>query len=189
MHGRGSLTLTGQMGEVMQESAKAAMSYVRSQAKEFGLDENFYRKYDVHIHVPEGAVPKDGPSAGVTIATALTSALTKIPVRRDVAMTGEITLRGKVLPIGGLKEKLLAARRAGIKNVIMPFENKKDFEEIRKEIPEDMNFYFAKEANEVIKIALAEEIMKKKEGRGEDKDKGNEPLKYLPGSEPPQMYA
>ena len=160
MPGRGALTLTGQLGDVMQESAKAAMSYVRSRAKELGLEENFYRKYDVHIHVPEGAVPKDGPSAGITIATALTSALSGVPVRRDTAMTGEITLRGKVLPIGGLKEKLLAARRAGIKNVIIPGENKKDLEEIRKELPADLKINFAKEMDDVLALALA-----RKEGK------------------------
>ncbi|MFA5112958.1 MAG: endopeptidase La [Candidatus Margulisiibacteriota bacterium] len=184
MTGRGNLTLTGQLGDVMQESAKAAMSFVRSRAAELGLEENFYRKYDVHIHVPEGAVPKDGPSAGITIATALTSALSGIPVRRDVAMTGEITLRGKVLPIGGLKEKLLAARRAGIKNVIIPHENKKDLDEIRKEIPADMNFTLAKEMEDVLAVALAKKLKDKDKGKA--KDKG---LIYLPGAQPPQLSA
>lgn len=154
MKGRGNLTLTGQLGDVMQESAKAAMSYIRSKADALGIDENFYKKFDIHIHVPEGAVPKDGPSAGVTIATALASALCEIPARKDVAMTGEITLRGKVLPIGGLKEKLLAARRAGIKIVVIPDENKNDLEEIKSELPSDMEFIFAKEADEVLKNTL-----------------------------------
>ena len=179
MPGRGNLTLTGQLGDVMQESAKAAMSYVRSRAAALGLDENFYRKFDVHVHVPEGAVPKDGPSAGITIATALTSALSGIPVRRDVAMTGEITLRGKVLPIGGLKEKLLAARRAGIKNVIIPKENKKDLEEIRKELPSDLKINFAKEMEDALAIALAGKIGPKEK----------KPAKDRPGTEPPPMYA
>ncbi len=186
MPGKGNLTLTGQLGDVMQESGKAAMSYVRSRAKQFGLEDNFFRKIDVHIHVPEGAVPKDGPSAGITIATALTSALTKIPVKRDVAMTGEITLRGKVLPIGGLKEKLLAARRAGIMRVILPKENKKDFEEIKKEIPTDMEIHFIKEADEALKLALAGEIKPRI-----DEDDANFKIrpKFYPGDEPPQLYA
>ncbi|MEA3493633.1 MAG: endopeptidase La [Candidatus Margulisiibacteriota bacterium] len=180
MPGRGNLTLTGMMGEVMQESSKAAMSYVRSRAKQFGLEDNFYRKIDVHLHVPEGAVPKDGPSAGVTMATALTSALTQTPIRRDVAMTGEITLRGRVMPIGGLKEKLLAARRAGIKRVIIPMENKKDLKEIKKDLLDDLEIVFVKEADEVIKNALSRSI----------KGKKSKPIRYFPpGPEPPPMYA
>lgn len=190
MPGRGDMTLTGQMGDVMQESAKAAMSYVRSRARTLGLEENFYRKIEVHVHVPEGAVPKDGPSAGITMATALTSALTKIPVKRDVAMTGEITLRGRVLPIGGLKEKLLAARRAGIKSAIIPMENKKDLEEIKKEIPADIKVNFVKEMDEVLKLALAEDL----ETRAA-KPKEKQTWQHLPsgrqdpGTEPPQLHA
>ncbi|MBI5700986.1 endopeptidase La [Candidatus Saganbacteria bacterium] len=153
--GRGALTLTGQLGDVMQESAKAAMTYVRSRAEDLGLTEDFYRKYDIHIHFPEGAVPKDGPSAGITIATALVSSLCNIPIKHDIAMTGEITLRGKVLQIGGLKEKILAAKRAGIKTVIVPDENKKDLDEIKKDIKIDLNFILVKEADEVLQAALA----------------------------------
>ncbi|MFA4967163.1 MAG: endopeptidase La [Candidatus Margulisiibacteriota bacterium] len=187
MKGRGTLTITGQLGDVMQESAKAAMSYVRSKADELGLDEGFYRKYDIHIHVPEGATPKDGPSAGITIATALTSALSGIPIRRDVAMTGEITLRGKVLPIGGIKEKFLAAHRAGIRNIIYPFENKKDLEEIRKELPSDLKFYPVKEMDEVLKVALVKmpAASKSKEKKTEEKET---PQRKSPPSIEGQMF-
>jgi ATP-dependent Lon protease len=155
MPGKGSLTLTGKLGDVMQESAQAAMSYVRSRADLLGIAPGFNRRIDIHIHVPEGAIPKDGPSAGITMATALVSALTKIPVRRDVAMTGEITLRGRVFPIGGVKEKLLAAHRIGITTVILPRENEKDLADIPKNILEAMTVELVDNVDEVLKIALA----------------------------------
>src|SRR6186713_2147494 len=155
MPGKGHLTLTGKLGDVMQESAQAAMSYVRSKAEEFGIPKEFNRKTDVHIHVPEGAIPKDGPSAGITLATALVSALTRVPIRKDVAMTGEITLRGKVLPIGGVKEKVLAAHRAGIKTIIMPKDNEKDLADIPKNVLDSMNVYLVGQMDEVLKIAMA----------------------------------
>jgi len=158
MPGKGHLTLTGKLGDVMQESAQAAMSYVRSKAEEFGIPKDFNRSHDVHIHVPEGAIPKDGPSAGITMATALVSALARIPARKDVAMTGEITLRGKVLPIGGVKEKVLAAHRAGVKNIILPKENEKDLADIPKPVLDVLNIYLAEAMDEVLKIALAEPL-------------------------------
>ena len=154
LDGKGKLTTTGQLGEVMQESAQAALSYVRSRSHHLGLPKDFYRNIDIHVHVPEGAIPKDGPSAGITLATALTSALTMIPVRRDVAMTGEVTLRGKVLAIGGLKEKLLAAHRAGIREAIMPQENEKEYSELPQLIRDEMKLHFVSEMDEVLKIAL-----------------------------------
>jgi len=156
MPGKGKLTLTGQLGEVMQESAHAAMSYVRTRASALGIPSDFNQRTDVHVHVPEGAIPKDGPSAGVTITTALVSTLSNIPVRRDVAMTGEITLRGKVLPIGGLKEKILAAHRAGITKIILPRDNEKDLAEIPKNILDTLELYLVDTVDEVLKIALAE---------------------------------
>ena len=156
MPGRGQLTLTGKLGDVMQESAQAAMSYVRAKAEEFGIPKEFNRKTDVHVHVPEGAIPKDGPSAGITITTALVSTLTQIPTRREVAMTGEITLRGKVLPIGGVKEKVLAAHRANLKTVILPKDNEKDLADIPESVLDAVDLHLVDTMDEVLKLALTE---------------------------------
>ena len=163
--GRGNLTLTGQLGDVMKESAQAAVSYARAHAKTLGIEEDFYQKLDIHIHVPAGAIPKDGPSAGITMATALISALTKRPVNRDVAMTGEITLRGRVLPIGGLKEKSLAAFRAGIKTVILPDRNEKDMDDIPKALRRKLHWVLAKNMSDVLKNALLNGKRDAKESR------------------------
>jgi ATP-dependent Lon protease len=152
--GKGNLILTGKLGDVMQESARAALSYVRSRAELFGLDPDFHAALDIHIHVPEGAIPKDGPSAGITMATALLSAVTRIPVHRDVAMTGEITLRGKVLPVGGVKDKILAATRAGITKIILPAENERDLEDIPADVRERMEFHLVESMDEVVVLAL-----------------------------------
>jgi ATP-dependent Lon protease len=154
LDGKGKLTLTGQLGDVMQESAQAALSYIRSRAQHLGLPKDFYRNLDIHVHVPEGAIPKDGPSAGITIATALASALAKVRVRRDIAMTGEITLRGKVLPIGGLKEKLLAAHRAGIFEAVLPRANEKDLADLPENLRSVMKLHFVDQMDEVLRIAL-----------------------------------
>lgn len=160
MPGKGSLILTGQLGDVMKESCQAAMSYIRARAKELGLSDKFYQKIDVHVHVPEGAVPKDGPSAGSAITTAIVSALTKIAVKRRVGMTGEVTLRGRVLEIGGVKEKVIAAHRAGLKTILLPKDNKKDLEDVPKEVLKDLTFHFVSHMDEVLALALARPLPK-----------------------------
>jgi len=154
MKGKKGLTLTGQLGEVMKESASAALSFIRTHAKTLGVAEDFFETHDIHIHVPAGAIPKDGPSAGVTMMTAMISMLKHQPIQKDLAMTGEITLRGQVLPVGGIKEKILAAHRAGIKTVILPKENAKDLEEIPKKVLKDIQFHHVEKMMEVLKIAL-----------------------------------
>lgn len=159
MPGKGAFRLTGQLGDVMKESAQAGISYIRSISSSYEIPDDFFQKYDIHIHIPEGAVPKDGPSAGITMATAMVSAITKIPVRADVAMTGEITLRGRVLPIGGLKEKLLAAKNAGIKTVLVPKKNKADVEEISGEIKKGLEIQFVDNMQEVLKTALVKDMI------------------------------
>lgn len=154
MPGKGSVVLTGKLGDVMKESAQTGISYIRSISEDYHIDPEFFQKHDIHIHVPEGAVPKDGPSAGITMATAILSAVTGKPVRADVAMTGEITLRGRVLPIGGLKEKLLAAKNAGMKTVCIPKENEQDLAEISEEIVGDMEIIPVEHMDQVIKAAF-----------------------------------
>src|SRR5579875_103837 len=163
LDGKGKMTATGQLGDVMQESAQAALTYIRSRSHHLGLQKDFYRNIDIHIHVPEGAIPKDGPSAGITLATALASSLTKVEVRRDIAMTGEITLRGKVLPIGGLKEKLLAAHRAGIFEAVLPAENRKDLADLPDLIKNTMKLNFVDNMDEVLELALAAKLPKLEE--------------------------
>jgi len=155
MKGKGNLILTGQLGEVMKESAQAALSYAKARAAELGIDENIFNTHDIHIHIPEGAIPKDGPSAGITLTTALVSVLSNRPIKKSVAMTGEITLRGNVLPIGGVKEKVLAARRVGAKTVILPQQNRRELEEVPKELLKDLQFEFVDNVKQVLKIALA----------------------------------
>ena len=162
MPGKGQLILTGQLGDVMKESCQAAMSYIRARASKLGLSEKFYQKIDVHVHVPEGAVPKDGPSAGGAITTAIVSALTKIPVSRTTGMTGEVTLRGRILEIGGVKEKVIAAHRAGLKTIILPKDNKKDLEDVPKEVLNDLKFHFVSHMDEVLVIALTKPMPKAK---------------------------
>jgi ATP-dependent Lon protease len=154
MPGSGKIEITGKLGDVMQESAKAAISYIRSRSEFFGLRRDFYKEVDIHIHVPEGATPKDGPSAGITLATCLASALLDIPVRNDVAMTGEITLRGRVLPIGGVRDKLLAAHRGLITKVLMPMENERDLKDVPKVILKDLEIVFVEDMDQVLCEAL-----------------------------------
>ena len=154
--GSGKLQLTGKLGDVMKESAQTALTYVRSKANDFGIDPTFHENKDIHIHVPEGAVPKDGPSAGITIVTALVSALSKRPILREVGMTGEVTLRGRVLPIGGLKEKTLSAHRAGLTTIICPKDNERDIEDIPESVREVLTFHFVSDAEEVLQLALEE---------------------------------
>lgn len=169
MPGRGEFRLTGQLGDVMKESAQAGISYIRSVSSQYHISDEYFRKHDIHIHIPEGAVPKDGPSAGVTMVTAMISAITKIPVRADVAMTGEITLRGRVLPIGGLKEKLLAARNAGMKIVFVPSKNKPDVEEISTEITKGLDIRYAETMEDILQVALTGKIPEKKSGKKKKK--------------------
>lgn len=173
MPGKGQLILTGQLGDVMKESCQAAMSYIRARAKQFGIPENFYQKIDVHVHVPEGAVPKDGPSAGSAITTALVSALTKIPTNHLTGMTGEVTLRGRVLEIGGVKEKVIAAHRAGLKTVLLPKENRKDLEDVPKEILRDLRFVFVSHMDDVLKIALTKPLPAFQKVHGEKEPSAN----------------
>jgi ATP-dependent Lon protease len=153
--GKGKLTLTGKLGDVMQESAQAAMSYIRSRSESFGLSRDFQTKTDIHVHFPEGAIPKDGPSAGITMATAVASALMRVPVRQNIAMTGEVTLRGRVLAIGGLKEKILAAHRAGVTTVIIPEENQKDLKDIPESVLGAITIVPVKHMDDVLRVALA----------------------------------
>jgi ATP-dependent Lon protease len=171
--GKGSLTMTGQLGDVMQESAQTALSYVRSRASDFDLPHDDFENYDVHIHLPEGAVPKDGPSAGITLAAAILSAFTERKLRGNFAMTGEITLRGKVLPVGGIKEKVLAARRARIRNVILPAQNKKDLVDVPPEARRDLTFHFVDDMQQVIDLVLLEPPP---EGRKRDAERQEEQM-------------
>ena len=157
MKGTGKLVLTGQLGDVMQESAKAGLSVIRARSEKLGIDEEFYKNKDIRVHIPEGATPKDGPSAGVTMCTSMISALTSTPVRKDLAMTGEITLRGKVLPVGGIKEKVIAAHRAGVKKVLLPKDNMKDIDELPQNVRKELEFRSIETIDEVLEEALVKE--------------------------------
>jgi ATP-dependent Lon protease len=185
LDGKGKMTATGQLGDVMQESAQAALTYIRSRSHHLGLAKDFYKNVDIHVHVPEGAIPKDGPSAGITLATGLASALTKIKVRRDIAMTGEITLRGKVLPIGGLKEKLLAAHRAGIFEAIVPEDNRKDLPDLPELLKNSMKLHFVEEMDQVLKLALEGNLPE----LHEETPEALAPVLPVPGMELPQPVA
>ena len=154
MPGQGAIEMTGRLGDVMKESARTALSYIRSRSRELGLDDEFHKKNDIHIHVPEGAVPKDGPSAGVALTCAMVSALTGIPARQDAAMTGEITLRGHVLPIGGVKEKLLAAYRLGITTLLLPSANEKDLTELPQDVREHLDIHLLRQVDEALNLML-----------------------------------
>lgn len=182
MPGKGHLTLTGQLGDVMKESAQAALSYIRSHAREFGIADNTFQKTDIHVHVPEGAVPKDGPSAGLAITTAIVSALTKNPVNRKIGMTGEVTLRGRALEIGGVKEKVIAAHRAGLKTIILPKDNKKDLEDIPQEVLKDLQFKFVEKADEVLKLALVNQSKTEKKSEKRTKDQTHPVISVTPAN-------
>ena len=177
MPGSKGFIVTGQLGDVMKESAQAALSYVRSKAKDLGVDEKFFDKSDIHLHIPEGATPKDGPSAGVTMATALASLITNRLVKSDVAMTGEITLRGRVLPVGGIKEKVLAAHRAGLKTIILPKRNEKDLDELPEQVRKDLKFVFAEQVTDVFNAALGAKRVPKVAGNGHEQSASEEPEK------------